>query len=217
VTTTSDLANGGFDAWNAAYPAPAHGDSPPSLTPTSVFLYEDVLSHVLQQTRWAGWQWCDSPRHLAGLLLHVTLPDLAAWWFDESSYHDERVRRPLREAVDTAAEANDEDRNFFLRIADDLEAVLAGPDPVNFAEIASVVERITARFGEASRWNFTLEAFPNTVAAGTELMERTDGITHPETGADIAQPGWLELCARAGTDPASSELVVAVFQEDFSV
>lgn len=217
MTTTSDLVNGGFDAWNAAYPAPVHADSPQSLTPTSVFLYEDVLSHVLSETRWAGWQWCDSPRHLAGLLLHVTLPDLAAWWFDESSKHDEAVRRPLRETVDVATEANGEDRDFFLRVADDLEAVLAGPDPLDFGEIARVVERFTARFGETSRWNFALEAFPSTLAAGTVLVECSECITHPETGAEITQPEWLELCARAGTDSASSELVVAVFHDDFSV
>ena len=50
---------------------------------------------MLVRNPWSGWQWFDSPCHLAGYLLHVGIPDLAAWWFDESSYRDLGGRMPL--------------------------------------------------------------------------------------------------------------------------
>ena len=41
----TDLASGGFDAWNEVCPPPAHGpDNPKLLTPTSVFLFEEVVT-----------------------------------------------------------------------------------------------------------------------------------------------------------------------------
>jgi hypothetical protein len=182
-----------------------------------VFLFEDIVSHVVAETRWAGWQWFDSPRHLAGYLLHLAVPDLAAWWFDESSYRDERARRTLREMAESATGADQEDRFFFLSIAADLEAVLAGPDPVDFEDISRVLERFATRFEKTSKWDFTFQAFPNTVAAGAALLEETGELMNPMTREGFTESEWLDLCARAGTDPAASEVVTETFEDAFSL
>jgi hypothetical protein len=181
-----------------------------------VFLFEDVVSQVRAGTNWAGWQWCDSPRLLAGMLLHVTLPDIASWWFDESSV-GKAQRMPLRAVVEAVTEANQDDRDFLSKIADDLEALEAGPDPVNFDEIAATLERFTARFNQTLKWNFTLEAFPSTVAAGAALLEHHGPLTDPATGEDFTEAQWLDLCGRAGTDRAASDVVTAVFDDAFTL
>ena len=95
--------------------------------------------------------------------------------------------------------------------------MLAGPDPVNFEEISRVLERFTARFRKTSKWDFTLEAFPNTVAAGATVLEWNECLTNPATGEDFTESAWLDLCARAGTDPAASEVVTRVFGDAHSV
>ena len=125
----------------------------------------------------------------------------------------------LRLAEDRAFTGGDdeEDRVFFLGIADDLEAVLAGPDPVDFEEISRVRERFTARFRKTSNWDFTVEALPNTVAAGAILLEWNGYLPNPATGEDFTESEWLDLCAQAGTDPAASEVVTRVFGDAHSV
>lgn len=222
------LAKGGFEVWNEAYPPPLHADTPQPLTPSSAFLFEDLIMHGSGMAP-SGWQWFDSPRHLAGYLLHVGIPDIAAWWFDESSFGDSRGRMPLCDIVESATEADPEDRSFFLAIADDLETLLAGPAPMNFEAISRVLERFTARFGNTweesrfsrasnrPRWDFTLQAFPNTVAAGATLLEWHEELTNPETGEDFTESEWLDLCKRAGTDPAAREVVTRVFENSHSV
>ncbi len=52
----------------------------------------------------------------------------------------------LRATVEAMAEENEDDWAFFLDIANDLEAVDAGPDPKGFARISNVLDRLTARF-----------------------------------------------------------------------
>lgn len=84
---------------------------------------------------------------------------------------------PLRDTVESATEVDPEDRASFLAIADDLETLLAGDDPVDFEAISRVLERFNARFGQTwepsrPRWDLTLIAFPDTVAAGAALLER---------------------------------------------
>jgi len=207
----TDMAVGGFEAWNEVCPPPSHTpENPKLLTPTSVFLFEDVLSHLHTGICWAGWQWHDSARLLAGALLHVTFPDIASWWFDGSDVGEE-MRLPLRSVVEAAHGANQDDRDFFLEVANELEALEGGPDPVDFAVISDICDRVTARFNETPRWNFTLEAYPSTVAAGAALFERHEG----SSGEDFTEGKWLDLCAQAGTDPAASGVVTAVFEDAF--
>jgi hypothetical protein len=211
----TDVAVGGFEAWHKVCPPPRHGpDNPKLLTPTSVFLFEDVVSHVRTGICWAGWQWCDSPHLLAGVLLHVTFPDIASWLFDESSF-DEAKRLPLRATVEAAPGANQDDRDFFLEVAKDLEALEAGAEPVDFAVISAICDRFTARFNKTPSWDFTLEAYPSTVAAGAALFERREGLIGPAGGEDFTEGQWLDLCADAGTDPAASGVVTTVFDDAF--
>jgi hypothetical protein len=207
----TDLASGGFDAWNEVCPPPAHGpDNPKLLTPTSVFLFEEVVSKVRTGILWAGWQRCDSPRLLAGMLLHVILPDLASWLFDESSFDDTK-RLPLRATVEVATGANRGDRDFFSEIADELGALESGPDPVDFAVISAICDRFSARFSEAPNWHFTLAAYPSTVAAGAAFFEEQAGVVDPATSEDLTEGQWLDLCTTAGTDPAVSGVVTTIF------
>jgi hypothetical protein len=111
----TDVALSGFEAWNRVCPRPSHTrENPKLLTPTSVFLFEDVVSYVRTGIHWAGWQWCDSAHLLAGVLLHLTFPDIVSWLFDESSVDDTK-RLPLRTAVEVAIGANRGDRTFFRR------------------------------------------------------------------------------------------------------
>jgi hypothetical protein len=179
-----------------------------------VFLFEDMVSHLLAQTFWSNWQWCDSPRQLAEVLLNITLPDIASWWFDAASFGEPR-RMPLPATVEAAAKSDEDDRTFFLDIARDLETLDAGPDPVDFAKISDVLDRFTTRFGNTSKWDFTLQAFPSAVAAGGALHERQGELTDPSTGEDFTEAEWLDLCARSGTDPAASEVVTAVFEDAY--
>ena len=212
----TDLVREGFESWNEACPPPSHTpENPTLLTPTSVFLFENAESQVPTGIYWTGWQWRDSPRLLAGVLLHVVLPDIASWLFDEASF-DVAKRLPLRATVEEATGANEDDRDFFLGIAKDLEAMEAGPDPVDFAKISAICDRITARFSETPTRNFTLEALPSTVAAGAALFERHGGsLTDPATGEDFTEAQWLDMCARAGTDPAASGVGTTVLDEAF--
>jgi hypothetical protein len=219
----TDLAKGGFEVWNEAYPPPLHADNPQPLTPSSTFLFEDLIMHGSGLAP-SGWQWFDSPRHLAGYLLYVGIPDIAAWWFNDSPLGNSG-RVPLRDTVESAPQADPEDRAFFLAIADDLETLLAGPDPVNFKAISDVLDRFTARFGQTyektrligennrPRWDMTLIAYPDAVSAGTYLWDEYDVLTNPMTGDDFADSAWLDLCARAGTDRAAGEVVTRVFED----
>jgi hypothetical protein len=208
----TDLASGGFEAWNKACPPPSHApENPRLLTPTSVFLFEDVVSQVRTGIHWAGWHWCDSPRLLAGVLLHVTFPDIASWLFDESSFDDTK-RVPLRAVVEVAPGANQDDRDFLLEIARDLEALEGDADPVDFGVISDICECVTARFKQRPNWDFTLQAYPSTVAAGAAFFEEQAGVVDPATGDDFTEGQWLDLCATAGTDPAVSGVVTTVFE-----
>jgi hypothetical protein len=210
------LTSSDFDLWNKAYPPPVHADNPQPLKPTSVFLFESVMVHGSGISP-SGWQWFDSPCYLAGYLLHVGIPDIAAWSFDESSFGDSGGRKPLRDTVESATQADPEDRAFFLVLADDLEKLLAGPNPVDFEAISQLLERFTERFGKTSHGDFALIAFPDAVAAGAALLERYEDLTNPLTGDDFAEPEWLDLCARAGTDPTAREVVTEVFEDAHSV
>jgi hypothetical protein len=205
----TDLAMGGFDVWNKAYPPPLHADNPQSLTPTSVFLFESLITHRSRISP-SGWHWFDSTRHLAGYLLYVGIPDIAAWWFDESRFGDSG-RMPLRDTVESATGADEDDRAFFYGIADDLEAVLAADDPIRFDAISRMLEGFTARFEKTPKWDFSLEAFPNAVVAGAALWERHEEVQ------DFTESEWLDLCARAGTDPAAGEVVIRVFEDAHTV
>ena len=224
----ADLANGGFEAWDKAYPPPLHAGDPQPLTPTSVFLFEDFIMHGGARVAPSGWQWFDSPRHLAGYLLYVCMPDIAAWWLNDSpSGNSGRI--PLRDTVESARQADPEDRAFFLAIADVLETLVAGPDPVDFETISNVVHRFNSQFGNTweksrlslagnrPRWDLTLNTYPNTVAAGASLLERCESVMNPLTGDDFAESEWLDLCAQAGTDPAAKEMVTGVFADDYTV
>jgi hypothetical protein len=144
------MTNSEFEGWNKAYPRPVHADNPKPLTPASVFLFESVIKHGSGISP-SGWQWFDSPRHLAGYLLHVGLPDLAAWWFDESTFGDSRERMPFRDTVESATQAGPEDRAFFLAIADDLETRMAGPDQVDFEAISRLLSASTNGSGTPRR------------------------------------------------------------------
>jgi hypothetical protein len=207
----TDVALSGFEAWNKVCPPPSHTpENPKLLTPTSVFLFEDVVSHVRTGIHWAGWQWCDTAHLLAGVLLHVTFPDIVSWLFDESSVGDAK-RLPLRAVVEAAPGANQDDRDFFLEIANELEELEGGPDPVDFVTISAVCDRFTARSNETPNWDFTLEAYPSTVAAGAALSERQEGFIGP-AGEDFTEGQWLDLCATAGTDPAVSGVVTTIFE-----
>jgi hypothetical protein len=86
---------------------------------------------------------------------------------------------------------------------------------VDFAKISAILDRFTARFNETPKWNFTLEAFPTTVAGGAALLEEHGPLTDPATGEDFTEAKWLDLCARAGTDPAASSVVTALFDDAF--
>jgi hypothetical protein len=211
----TELAISGFDAWNEVCPRPSHTpENPTLLTPTSVFLFEDVVSQVRTGIHWAGWQWCDSPRLLAGVLLHVTLPDIASWLFDDSSFDDAK-RLPLRAVAEAAAGWNQDDRDFFLEIADELEALESGPEPIEFAVISAICDRVSARFNETPNWNFTLQAYPSTFAAGAAFFEEQAGVVDPDTGEDFTEAQWLDLCARAGSDPAAGGVVTTIFEDAF--
>lgn len=144
-------------------------------------------------------------------MLHVILPDLASWLFDDAKF-DEATRLPLRATVEAAAGANQDDRGFFSKIADELEAVEGGPDPVDFAVTSAICDRVTARFNDAPHWNFTLAAYPSTVAAGAAFFEEQAGVVDPATGEDLTEGQWLDLCATAGTDPAVSGVVTTIFE-----
>jgi len=211
----TDLVREGFEAWQDKCPPPSHApENPAVLAPTSVFLCEDAESHERAGIYWTGWQWCDSPRLLAGVLLHVILPDIASWLFDETSF-DKAERLPLRATVEAALGANQDDRDFFLGIATDLEVIEAEPDPADFPKISAICDRVTAKFNETPTWNFTLEAYPSTVAAGAALFDRHGSLTDPATGEEFTEARWLDLCARAGTDRAASGVVTGVFDGAF--
>lgn len=223
----TDLAKGGFEAWNEAYPPPLHADNPQPLTPSSVFLLEDLVMHGSGMAP-SGWQWFDSLRHLAGYLLHVGIPDIAAWWLNDSPLGNSG-RMPLRDTVESAPQADPQDRASFLAIADDLESLLAGPDPVNFEAISNVLQRFNAQFGNTweksrvsrtsnrPRWDMTLIAFPDAVSAGDYLWDEYEILSDPATGDDFAQSEWLDLCARAGTDHAARKIVTRLFRDKESV
>jgi hypothetical protein len=212
----NDLVTGGFEAWKRAYPPPVHADNPLPLKPESVFLYESLVMQGSGAP--SGWQWFDSTRHLAAYLLYVGMPDLASWWFELTAALDSRGRIPLRDTVESATVGNPEDRAFFLAIADDLEALLADDDPVSFEAIALILERFNIRFGEGHpRPEFKLTAFPDTVSAGAALLEWDEDLTHPETGDELHERQWLELCAQAGKDPDATRAVVEVFSNALTV
>jgi hypothetical protein len=192
-----------------------------------VFLFEDLKMHGSGMGP-SGWQWFNSPRHLAGYLLHVGMPDIAGWWLNDSPLGNSG-RIPLRDTVESAPQADQEDRAFFVTIADDLETLLAEADSMDFEAISRVLDRFTARFGNTfeetrlaratnrPRWDLTLQAFPNTVAAGATLLEWNESLTNPATGEDFTESEWLDLCARAGTDPAATEVVTEVFEDAHTV
>jgi hypothetical protein len=93
-----------------------------------------------------------------------------------------------------------------------LEALEAGPDPVDFAVISDICNRVTARFNDTPHWNFTLAAYPSNVAAGAAFFEEQAGVVDPATGEDFTEGQWLDLCATAGTDPAVSGVVTTIFE-----
>lgn len=209
----------GFEAWNKVYEPPTHAGVDKPLVPGSVFLFEDVMLPHFQAAP-SGWDWFDSPRDLAGYLLHVGLPDLAGWWFDQTTTFGGPPRRlPLDETVAWAADSTDadpEDRAFFSALVDDLKMLLGRPGPVKFDEVARVVERFSARFNNDD-CRMALEAFPDAVSAGAGLFGRHDEVTNPATGEELTMPEWLELCKRASTDSATAEVVRTVFSSDHTV
>ncbi|OBI55666.1 hypothetical protein A5667_23190 [Mycolicibacterium fortuitum] len=208
----------GFEAWNEIYAPPAHAGVSKPLLPGSVFLFESVsLGHAAP----SGWDWFDSPRDLAGYLLHVALPDLAGWWFDETTtFGGPPTRLPLRQTIawiGASTEASSADRDLLMTLAADLEALLAGPESVSFNGVAGVVERFSARFADQDgRW-MTLKAYPNSVAAGTVLCEEQDDLLDSSRDVGKVASEWLDLCARAGTDPSASEKVAEAFSHAHSV
>ncbi|MEW5812524.1 MAG: hypothetical protein AB1925_24125 [Actinomycetota bacterium] len=213
----AELPGGDFDEWNKRVPFPRHANNPERLTSTSVFLYENVVSHVLSEVRWTGWQWGDSPRDVAALLLHVTLPDLAAWWFNESSFGAVQERRPLRQTIDSESGVDSTEGALFLSIASELESILARPDQIQFAAIAGVLDRFNTYFRNASRWYFELVAYPSPKAAGSALVDSDEELIDPRSGNELGPSEWLELCANAGSDPAAAEVVMAVFEDAYSL
>lgn len=62
----------GFEAWNEIYASGVHAGVDKPLVPGSVFLFESIM---LGRVAPSGWYWFDSPRDLAGYLLHVALPE----------------------------------------------------------------------------------------------------------------------------------------------
>lgn len=209
-----ELAEAGFEAWNSAYPPPLHTSVSRPLTATSVVLFEDLILSGIGGP--SGWQSFDSPRQLAGYLLHVCLPDLATWWLGSSSFGESSMRMPLRDTVEAAADAAPQDRAILLGIADTLETALAGCDLIDFGVISGALERFTAQFGDTPSGRFMLIAFPDTVSAGAALWERLEG---PATslGDECTESQWLDLCARAGADPAAAQTVAAAFAADLTV
>lgn len=200
----------GFQAWNAVYPSGVHAGVERPILPGSVFLYEEIRLQHFQ--KWpSGWDWFDSPRELAGYLLHVGLPDLAGWWFDDSDTVGGPPKRlPLRETVGWATDGDAADRAFFLSLADDLDIVLAGPDSVTFDAVSVIVDRLSTHFAD-----MTLTAYPDAVAAGAALLDLQDG---PPDLADVDDGAeWLQLCADAGTDPAATTKVAESFWDANSV
>lgn len=208
-----------FEAWNKVYAPPVHAGIDKPLAPGSVFLFESVMLPHFQVSP-SGWDWFDSPRDLAGYLLHVGLPDLAGWWFDQTTtFGGPPKRLPLGETVAWAAEATDvdpEDQAFFLALAEALKSLLAGTAPVRFEDVAKVVERFSARFNKDGHW-MILETYPDAVAAGTAVFDRHDEVASPATGEELTRSEWLELCKRAGADAATGQVVRAVFADDHSV
>jgi hypothetical protein len=202
----------GFEAWNQLYQPPVHSGVNEPLGPDTVFLFESV---ILSGVAPSGWDWFDSPRELAGYLLYVGLPDLAGWWFTETStFGGPPTRLPLRETIAWVAESTEAcpgDQEFLLALANELDEVLACPEPIEFADVAAVVDRFSARFTNRGGQSMTLTAYPDAVAAGTALWEAQGD------GSEEGRAGWLELCARAGTDPAAAERVVEAFSEAHSV
>lgn len=205
----------GFEAWNQLYKPPVHSGVDKSLGPDAVFLFEDL---ILSGVAPSGWDWFDSPRDLAGYLLHVGLPDLAGWWFTETgTFGGPPTRLPLRETIAWVAESSEategdpDDQEFLLALANELDQVLARPESIEFADVAAVVDRFSARFTNRGGRSMALTAYPDAVAAGTALWESQGG------GSDEDRAGWLELCARVGTDPSAAERVVETFSEAHSV
>jgi hypothetical protein len=211
----TDLAKGGFEAWNEAYPGHA-GEKTKPLTPASVFLYESVILHGSGVAP-SGWQWFDSAGHLAGYLLHVCLPDLAGWWFGGFTFGGPPKRIPLRDTVGWATEADQEDKAFFRAFPDHLETLLARPDSVDFEAVSALLERFTGRLGNTPQGSLTLLAYPDALSAGTQLLEDYEELEDPATGSPFENSEWLDLCARAGTDPAASEVVARVFENAHTV
>ena len=148
--------------------------------------------------------------HLAGYLLYVGIPDIAAWWFDESRFGVTRGACHSATLSNLLPEPDEDDRAFFYGIAYDLEAVLAAEDdPVplrcDFPHAGGLHSRAGSRRPQSGI--SALRPFPNAVVAGAALWERHEEVQ------DFTESEWLDLCARAGTDPAAGEVVIRVFED----
>lgn len=209
----AEVAVDQFDVWNQQYANGIHADSSTAIQPGSVFLYEDLILHGSHGAP-SGWMWLESPRQLAEYLLYVGLPDLAGWWLNGRLFGGPPERIRLRDTINWAADANQDDASFFAALADDLDAILAASDQVTFAAVDAVVTKFTDRFGNTPSGNLILHAYPDAVAAGAELLDE-HGVPVDSRVGDGEE--WLDVCARAGTDPEAGRIVAEVFESAHTV
>lgn len=104
-----------------------------------------------------------------------------------------------------------------MSLADDFDALLASPDPAKFDDVARLVDRFSARFADGDGQWMSLEAYPDSVAAGTALWDEKDRLVDSAAQADHGTIEWLDLCARAGSESQASETVAETFSQAHSV
>lgn len=201
-----------FQTWNERFPRGEGVQHRSSLTPDSVFLFEQVTSPLPSASYFGTWHWYENAEQLRAHLLNVVLPDMASIWLSEGALGLHVMRQTLNETLDDAMEEWGDDVEFFRQRADDLVRADADTNEALALTIEAIARSFTSRFGQTRTWDLALTAFPTAVAAGAFLYDRSPGVVVDDLGDELPESVWLTLCGEAGASDKASDQVLSAFE-----
>lgn len=207
-----------FTDWNTRFPRGEGTDHQVGpLTPDSIFMFQSVTAPRPQPAHWGAWNWYENALQLRAHLLYVVFPDLAATWLSEGPLGLHTMRQPLAATIDDALDEWADDKDFFDRLAHDLETATGPTNHALAVELQRITAAFTDRYGRTPTWDLTVTVYPTIAEAAANLYDRDpDNITSPD-GEPMTKTAWIELCQAAEADPAVSAHVEDTFRDAFEL